>query len=397
MISVSEATQAILVHLHSPQIVSLPIEKAIGSVLAEPIQADRDFPPFDRVTMDGIAIAYEEYNKGKRAFLIERTLAAGEPSITLHNRSNAIEVMTGAMLPVGSDTVVRYEDLIINDKQIATFRDVEINKGQSIHRQGQDARKNDTLLQPGLKLSAAEIALLASVGKSEVKVYGVPKAAVIGSGDELVGVNESPLPHQIRRSNTYALQAAMHNMGWKANQYHLADNKAELKTSLEKLLADHDVLILSGGVSKGKFDFIPSVLDELGVKKIFHEVSQRPGKPFWFGVKGSKQIFALPGNPVSTFMCFYRYIRPWFYRSLGLETTTGYAVLAKDFSFARKLTYFLQVEVKNEAGRLLAYPDQGGGSGDFANLKKVDGFLELPAERADFKAGEVFPFIPFRA
>ncbi|HEY0653416.1 MAG TPA: molybdopterin molybdotransferase MoeA [Chryseosolibacter sp.] len=396
MISVSEATQAILAHLHSPAVARVPIEKAIRNILAETIKADRDFPPFDRVTMDGIAIAFDQYQAGAREFAIEKIHAAGEPQVALDNPSNAIEVMTGAMLPEGTDTVIRYEDVIINDKRIASLRDIMITKGQSIHSKGQDARKDETLLEPGLKLSAAEIALLASVGKTQVAIVQGPKTAIIGSGDELVSVNDIPMIHQIRRSNTYALQAAMHDLNWAAGQYHLADNKEQLSMALKKLLDEHDVLILSGGVSKGKFDFIPAVLEELGVKKVFHEVSQRPGKPFWFGVKGSKRIFALPGNPVSTFMCFYRYIRPWFFRSLGVETKPEHAVLAKDFSFQPKLTYFLQVQVRNENGCLRAYPDQGGGSGDFANLKKIDGFLELPSEKTDFKAGDVFPFIPFR-
>lgn len=395
MISVSEATAAILNHLYHPQTHKLKLENAVGHVLAEVITADRDFPPFDRVTMDGIAISFESWQQGKRDFAIERMAAAGTPQAKLEHKENAIEVMTGAILPAGTDTVIRYEDLIIKDHGVH-IQQVEVIKGQSIHRKGQDAKQGEVLLEPGLKLSAAEIALLASVGKSEVKVYAFPKAAIIGSGDELVAVDESPMPHQIRRSNTYAIESAMQRIGWGAKQFHLADDKEVLRSSLEKLLAEHDVLILSGGVSKGKFDFIPVVLDELGVKKVFHEVSQRPGKPFWFGVKNKKTIFALPGNPVSTFMCFHRYILPWVSKSLGLDALPQWAMLAKDFSFNPRLTYFLQVSVKNEAGKLMAYPDQGGGSGDFANLKKIDGFLELPMEKSEFKAGEVFPFVPFR-
>jgi len=134
----------------------------------------------------------------------------------------------------------------------------------------------------------------------------------------------------------------------------------------------------------------------LGVKKLFHEVSQRPGKPFWFGAARKQVIFALPGNPVSTFLCFYRYIKPWLLKSMGAETPVAYARLGKDFSFIPPLTYFLQVKIKNENGTLLARPIEGGGSGDFANLKDVDGFLELPADRYDFREGEVFPYIGFR-
>jgi molybdopterin molybdotransferase len=396
MISVQQATEAIMGHPFKSKMLTVTLENAVGKVLGEPIIADRDFPPFDRVTMDGIAIQFEDWRDGRRDFSIEKMAAAGTPQTILSKRGNAIEVMTGAILPEGTDTVIRYEDLILKEGK-ASLQNVEITKGQSIHRKGQDSRKGEVLLEPGMILSAAEIALLASVGKHEVNTYDFPRAAVIGSGDELVPVNSLPESHQIRRSNTYAIQAAMQQLGWKAEQYHIADDKERLRQSLQTLLHNHDVLILSGGVSKGKLDFIPPVLEDLGVTKVFHEVSQRPGKPFWFGVKNEKRVFALPGNPVSTFMCFYRYVKPWLIKSLTNQTMHSSAVLAKDFSFAPKLTYFLQVQTKNEDGKLVAYPDQGGGSGDFANLKKIDGFLELPLEKTDFKAGEVFPFIAFRA
>jgi molybdopterin molybdotransferase len=395
MITVEEAQQAILNHLHKPITTEVALDKCIGKVLAEAIVADRDFPPFDRVTMDGIAISFEQWKNGTLQFPIEKTHAAGEPQIQLGNPANAVEVMTGATLPKGTDTVVRYEDLTIQNN-IARINASEITIGQSVHRQGSDEKKGNVLIEPGLLLSPAEVALLATVGKANLIVYQFPKAAIIASGDELVPVDSSPLPHQIRRSNTLAIQSAMHQMGWPANQYHIADDESQLEESLARLLCENDVLILSGGVSKGKFDYIPAVLEKLGVRKVFHEVSQRPGKPLWFGAANGKQVFALPGNPVSTFMCFYKYIKPWVLASLKSPKTENVAILAKDFTFTPKLTYFLQVRVRNEAGRLLAYPDQGGGSGDFANLKKIDGFLELPQEKNEFKAGEVFPYIPFR-
>jgi molybdopterin molybdotransferase len=396
MISVQEASVSVLSNLYKPQVTSISIREAVGRMLAENVHADRDLPPFHRVTMDGIAIKFESWKQGKRTFRIESTQAAGEPQAILQNPENAVEVMTGAMLPIGTDTVIRYEDLQMATPQ-ATVLATQLEAWQSIHLQGQDAKKDEPLLSSGTLLSPAEIALLATVGKPSVKVYTCPKTALVASGDELVEIGATPLPHQIRRSNTYAVEAAMRTMYWPGEQFHLRDEKESLKKSMEIILEEHDVLILSGGVSQGKFDFIPEVLGEIGVKKIFHQVSQRPGKPFWFGTTAAgKTVFALPGNPVSTFMCFYRYIKPWFEKSLGIDDKPVWAVLAKDFSFAPRLTYFLQVMVRNENGKLVAYPDAGGGSGDFANLKKVDGFLELPAERSDFKAGDVFPFIAFR-
>ena len=396
MISVDEATSVIWSHRFQPGASIVRIQEAVGRVLAEEVTSDRDIPPYDRVTMDGIAIAYRSWESGQRQFRLEDIHGAGQPGKTLGSAENAIEVMTGAMLPIGTDTVIRYEDLKI-ESGIAHVVEDKIERRQCIHRQGQDALVGQVLLSSGMVLSAAEIALLASVGKSEIKVYQYPATALVASGDELIAIDSTPLPHQVRRSNTYALESAMNTLGWPARQFHFRDEREELTKSLGELLDQFELIILSGGVSKGKFDFVPSVMEDLGVRKLFHQVAQRPGKPFWFGASDSgKIVFALPGNPVSTFMCFFRYVRPWVLECLGVTAKPDQAVLARDFSFQPKLTYFLQVGVKNEDGKRMAYPEIGGGSGDFANLKNVDGFLELPADRSEFKAGEAFPLIAFR-
>jgi molybdopterin molybdotransferase len=396
MVSIAEATAIIEANLFKSKTRTLEITRIVGKVLAETVYADRDFPPFDRVAMDGIAINFGSWKNGQHEFLMEAMQAAGEPQKKLSDQKNCIEIMTGAVLPVGTDTVIRYEDVEIKNKHARVLQQ-EVIKGQNIHSRAQDATQGSILLEPGIILSPAEIALLASIGKSEVAVLEFPSTAIVSSGDELVDVSSMPQPHQIRRSNTYAVQAAMKTVGWDGIQYHLPDEWNMLKLSLTKIKSDHEVIILSGGVSKGKLDFIPQVLEEIGVKKLFHQVSQRPGKPFWFGVSADGIIvFALPGNPVSTYMCFYRYILPWLWKSFDAKKEQAYAILAEDFSFKPALTYFLQVRIQNEGGKLMAYPDKGGGSGDFANLKKVDGFLELPLEKSTFKAGEAFRLFSFR-
>jgi molybdopterin molybdotransferase len=396
MITVSEASAIISSHLFKPAMGEISLIASTGRVLAERISADRDFPPFNRVSMDGIAIDFEEWSKGRRAFLIEGTQAAGEPQKILGDKSHCFEVMTGAMLPGGCDTVIRYEDLNINGKE-ATLTTGIISRGQSVHQQASDARKNGVLLEPGMIISPAEVALLAAVGKSKVQIFEFPKAAIISTGDELVAVESIPELHQIRRSNCNALQSAMMRMGWDASVFHLEDEKKMMASAMQKIIKTCDVIILSGGVSQGKFDFVPSILEDMGIQRLFHGVGQRPGKPFWFGKSAAGKVaFALPGNPVSTFLCFYKYVKPWACESMGISQMNSSAVLASDFSFSGPLTYFLQVSVKNENGTLMAFPVAGGGSGDFANLKNVSGFLELPAEIIHFKAGEVFPDLVFR-
>jgi molybdopterin molybdotransferase len=396
MITVSEATAIVLGHPLKPSVKRLKLAECTGKVLAERVVADRDFPAFDRVAMDGIAIVHDEWRRGRRTYSIAGMQAAGEEQKTLADADQCLEVMTGAMLPAGCDTVVRYEDVEINELQ-ATIKTESLTVGQSIHRQATDARKGQTLLEPGQVMAPSEIALLASVGMGEVSVFDFPRVAIISTGDELVEIDSIPTAWQIRRSNSYALAASVREMGGDAACFHLEDEKLTMDLSLKKIIEEFDVLILSGGVSKGKFDFVPTVLENIGIHKLFHHVSQRPGKPFWFGRSDEgKTAFALPGNPVSTFMCFFRYVKPWILKSLGARAPACFAILSEDFSFANPLTYFLQVSARNEGGRFIAYPVPGGGSGDFANLKNVTGFLELPLEGSDYRAGEVFPYISFR-
>jgi molybdopterin molybdotransferase len=396
MVNVEEASRIVLSNLYTPGVTKVDLNDAYGCVLGEAVKADRDFPPFNRVAMDGIAIAFDEWKSGRKEFVIEGIQRAGQDQFSLSDVQQAIEVMTGAVLPEGTDTVIRFEDIVIQENKATILID-RIQEGQNVHHRGKDARESDELLSPGIKLSPAEIALLASIGLSEVPVYTYPKAAIVSSGDELVEVNEIPEAHQIRRSNTYAIQAAMKEQGWNGTQYHLHDQKDFVIQSLEVIAAGNDVMIISGGVSKGRYDFIPEGLEAIGVKKLFHQVMQRPGKPFWFGVsKKGTVVFALPGNPVSTYMCFYKFVLPWLFQSLGVQQKNIQAVLAKDYLFEPDLTYFLQVKTEFEQGCLKAFPETGGGSGDFANLKNVDGFLELPRGRNQFKAGEVFSYYPFR-
>ena len=395
MLSVAEAEGIILSHLFKPLKQTIAIQSSPGKILAEDTKADRDFPPFNRAAMDGIAISFEEFDKGIRTFPIETMQAAGQPQKTLINKEACIEVMTGASVPNGTNTIIPYENLKVENK-VASILNEPVSKGQNVHRQGNDAKQNDILLEVGMKISAAEVALLASVGKADVSVFKNPKAAVISTGDELVDIHQTPLPHQIRKSNSYALIAALGDLGCEADAFHLKDDQRELTESLKEILEKYELIILSGGVSKGKLDFVPQVLESLGVKKLFHGVSQRPGKPMWFGASAKNFVFALPGNPVSTFMCFHRYVKPWLEKSTGLKPRPQYAILATDFLFNPLLTYFLQVRIENEYGRLMAYPVVGGGSGDFTNLKEVDGFLELPLEKTAFSSGEVYPIYLFR-
>jgi len=396
-ITYEKAISIIKAHLFERDPIALPIEEAGGGILAEPFIADRDFPPFDRVTMDGIAIHYSSYAKGQKEFKIAKTVAAGSPQSELTDPAQCIEIMTGAMLPLYSDTIIPYEDIVIKEGK-ATIVNSPIQERQNIHLKGSDLKAKATLVTKGSKLSSAEISVAAAIGKKNILVKKMPSAVIISTGDELVDVHETPKPHQIRRSNVYGIQNTLKEWGVKADLKHLSDHVLQMESSLKQLLEDYDVLILTGGVSKGKYDFLPQVLTSLGVKKHFHKIQQRPGKPFWFGTStNNKQIFALPGNPVSSFVCLYAYIKKWLQFSLGIEEENCKVVLDQEITFQPDLTYFIEAKLKiDNEGIMRATPLKGNGSGDFANLVDADGFLILPQQKKIFAKGEIYPFVAYR-
>ena len=410
MISAQEALKTVLNSAQDFGVEEIPFLKSVGSILKEEIFADRDFPPFNRVSMDGIVIDYTSFKNGQRAFKIEGIQAAGSEQITLLNVENCIEVMTGAVLPNNANTVIRYEDVKI-DNGFATITIDTINKGQNIHTRGRDSKSGALLIQKNTIISAAEIGVLATVGNSVVKVVKQPKVMIVSTGDELVGVAETPLAHQIRRSNVFTLVSLLKRLHIPSETDHITDDKPILKSKIATYLKEYDVLLFSGAVSKGKYDFLPEVFEELGLEKRFHKVAQRPGKPFWFGYSAASIIsnkggnvnrdkktivFGFPGNPISTFVNCLAYFYPWYYKSVGLEVAEETAILAEDINFKPNLAYFLQVKLVSENGLLMAYPITGNGSGDLASLVKADAFIQVPSDKIEFKKGEVYPIIKYR-
>jgi molybdopterin molybdotransferase len=410
MISVANALQTVLNTTQDYGVEEIPFLKSVGRILKEAIFADRDFPPFNRVAMDGIAIDFHQFKNGQRAFLIEGIQAAGSVQITLQNSKNCIEVMTGAVLPNHTDTVIRYEDVGV-ENGIATITIDAINNGQNSHSKGKDGKSGDLLIPKNTRISAAEIGVLATVGKSVVKVAKQPKVMIVSTGDELVGVDEIPLAHQIRRSNVFTLVSLLEKLNIASDTAHITDDKPILKSKIKTYLQQYDVLLFSGAVSKGKYDFLPEVFEELRVDKLFHKVTQRPGKPFWFGRAASlrlseqhvyqnenKQtiVFGFPGNPISTFVNCLAYFYPWYFKSIGLEIEEETAVLGEDVNFKPNLTYFLQVKLENKKGCIVALPISGNGSGDLASLVKTAAFIQLPEDKLAFKKGEVFKIIRYR-
>ena len=396
MIGVDEALKIIGQNLLPIEEKMVPLESTIGGILQEDIIADRDFPPFDRVTMDGIAIRFQDYQSGLRQFPIEATVSAGQAPYSVQNPHSCVEIMTGAMLPEALDTVIRYEDVVI-ENGTASLSMEGLKANANVHKKGSDRKAGESIVRAPRQLSPAEIAIAATVGKSKVRVAALPTVLVVSTGDELIAVDETPLPQQIRSSNIYTVSAALHRRGIPVEHAHLRDDANEVFKAISSFLTNYQTIIFLGGSSKGKFDYIPDTLRKLGVKELFYKLRQRPGKPFMFGVHPAGQfVFALPGNPVSAYMCLTYYFQHWLNLSLGLSVDLPVARLSKSVTFKPPLTYFLQVKIENVEGQIVAHPVEGRGSGDLANLVDADAFLILPEGRDLYPRGESYKFIIYR-
>lgn len=394
MISPQAAIKIVLRTILPNKVEKILLEDAFGRILAEDLIADRPFPPFDRVTMDGIAIKFQEFEKGKREFEILGIQTAGEAPIGAKNNSGCIEIMTGAMLPEGFDTVIRYEDLEI----LGGFAKViseKIKSGQNIHYKGSDATLGQVIVKKSTKINAAIMAVAATIGKSELLVTSNPRIIILATGDELVKENQTPKDYQIRASNTWAISSILKKEGFDAEMCLLKDEPQILEREVFQMLQKYDVLIFSGGVSMGKKDYLPEILAELGIKKHFHKISQKPGKPMWFGSTEQNIIFALPGNPVSSFLCTAHYVLPWLQNHVGKKSEIFQKVkLESEENNPFDLTFFKQAKLINESGNLLAKSLPNNGSGDFVNLSKSDGFIVLPPKaEGRYLMGEIVDFL----
>jgi molybdopterin molybdotransferase len=397
MITVEEAEKMILDQVTDYGAEIIPFELALGRVLAENIKADRDLPPFNRVTVDGIAINYAAIENGVSTFRVKLIQAAGDEPVDIDEHTECVEIMTGAMLPSSTDTVIRYEDLEMR-AGLATLVTNNIKRGQYIHYKGTDKKQDDIVAPIGQFITPAIISMIASVGETELRVKKMPKVVILSSGDDLIEVNQIPSQNQIRRSNNYTVSAILKQHHLDAEMLHLLDDEVTIKNQLKSCLEKYDVLLFSDSISMGKFGYIDKILEELNIAKLFHKVQQRPGKSFWFGKhERGNLVFALPGNPVAAFMCIHRYFLPWLNASLGLvERPAVKAVLNNRISFIYPLKYFMQVKLHyNEYCQLMATPVEGNGSDDFANLVNTDAFMELPLEKGEFKRGEVFKIWPY--
>ena len=391
IISYKEAIDTVLSKHKEFGTEQIELSEVNGRVLAADTHAGRDYPPFNRVAMDGIAIAYESWESGNTSFTSQGIQAAGSVPLSLTGKDSCFEVMTGAVLPEGCDTVIPYEHVEQNDTRFHVAQPVKAF--QNVHGQGSDLPVNGLLLTKNNRLNSGSVALLATEGYNRVSVKALPKVALISTGDELVPIESAPLPHQIRTSNVPMIQAALQYWRIQADVFHVTDDKDEVDKIVQMVAKDYDASVFFGGVSKGKFDYLPEVFEAAGIRKHFHRVAQRPGKPMWFGSSNNHVVFAMPGNPISSWTCFHVYFLPWLKESLGMKVTTSHGQAQFDRLFRKPLTLFQLVKQCPESGQFELV--QNNGSGDLTSLHEAEAILILNADQNGFEKGRKYRSITF--
>jgi len=390
VLTTAEALDAVLAATSAAATEIVATSLSTGRVLQQTVRAERDQPPFDRVMMDGIAFAFADFDEETRELPVQAMQAAGDRVMNLQS-GYCIEIMTGAALPVGADTIVPVERISIVDGRATIADDCNVQKHRFIHPRGSDYAVGAHLLTAGKRISPLDIAIIESCGLTEVEVAADPLIRVISTGNELVAAGQPIEDHQIRMSNGPAILSLLSNHGYHRSEHeHIPDDKDSLRVRLSAHLEHANVIVLSGGVSMGKADYVPEILAQLGVQRIFHRISQRPGKPMWFGKGPNGQlVFALPGNPVSALVCCRHYVIPSLGRAAGaIAAAPEFAALSSSVAFKPDLTCFQPVRLlSSAAGQVLAMPVKTNTSGDFASLSATDGYVELPKEQTEFAAG----------
>lgn len=393
MISVDEALKVVLNSSGKMSNESIPLSHALNRILGEDVFSDRDYPPFNRAAMDGIAIRHSDYTQGVRIFkIVESIFPGAESNFPLHS-GECYKIMTGAAVPKDADLVIRVEDLNIVDDR-ATVQVEQPLGGKNIAKQGEDLKKNEIVLKKGTKITPTVSALLGTVGKSSVLVSRQPKINIITTGNEIKKIGEPIRATEIRDSNSVFLISMLGSLGYsQVSLCSIEDSVADLEAGLTNGLKS-DLLILTGGVSMGDADFIPEILSSLGVTKLFHKVAQKPGKPLWFGKKNDTVVFGLPGNPVSVQVMFKVYIEP-ILRSMTIES--NYKPTLRPFlgEYTKKSRFkqFLPCKL-TERGEVKLMEGYNG-SGDIRTTAHSDGLLIVNEEKQEIVTGDFLPFIPW--
>jgi molybdopterin molybdotransferase len=409
MLSVIEAIQRVLDTVAPFPSEELPLDQVGGLVLAEDVISSVDSPPFDKALMDGYAVIADDVATGQATLTVIEQITAGQVAAKTVARGTAIQIMTGAPIPTGADAVVRIEDTQL-DGDTVTIASRPISAGTSLIRRGTALKIGEKVLSAGDVLTPSRIGALAELGCARVLVRPNPQVAVLATGDELVPIDDTPGPGQIRNSNEAMLAAQLSNHGAIPVPLGIArDDPDDLAEKIQQGL-ECDVLVLSGGVSAGKLDLVPSTLAALGVREVFHKVDLKPGKPVWFGVLASRErerpeshgvppagfdnacyVFGLPGNPVSSLVCCELFVRTAIRKLMGMEPAEPIgtpARLTAGFNHrSDRPTYhpaFLSWSASGLEARLVTWH----GSSDLRATVDGNGMVLLPTGEREYQAGD---------
>jgi molybdopterin molybdotransferase len=392
MISVEKALELVLANLPERKVEQVPFQSALGRVLAESLTATSYIPPFRRSAMDGYAVRAADVQAAPVELEIAGEIRAGGGNPGVLPAGQAVAIMTGAPVPDDADAV----QIVEQTRRSADGRRVTLLKavrtGDNIAPLGLEATLGETVLESGRLAGPAELAIMATFGYSTVKVWRRPTVALLPTGDELVEVQETPHVGQIRNSNAYSLGGQLRLMGIEPDYLGIArDDKQELRSRMVQGL-ERDILILTGGVSMGEYDFVKNIFEELGLEMLFTKVAMKPGKPTVFARKGDKLVFGLPGNPVSAFVSFENFVRPAIGRLSGFsrpELPRIKGVLLRDMRQSPGRTAFLPARVRWEPEGWKIEPLRWKGSADIIGFSRANAAVIFPSDREFMPSGEM--------
>lgn len=399
MISYDEALNLVLENGEKLDTNTIPIEKALNHVLSEDVLADRPLPPFNRVAMDGFAVKASDFTTATVKLKLIACVAAGDDYQTTLQPGEAAQIMTGAPCPEGADAVVMIEKSEI-DGDFVVLNEEKMAPGLNIAQKGEDAQKGKILINSGTRLNTAGIAICASVGLIEIPVYRQPVVNIISTGSEIISPSQPPLPHQIRDCNSFSARSLSEQLGIEAHFLGIGEDDRNTQSQLIKKGLVGDILVLSGGVSMGEFDHIPSLLAECGVKNIFHNIKMKPGKPVWFGKTDSgTYVFGLPGNPVSVQAGFKLLVEPLMLKLMGLNSPEPFYMnfeLGHDINIKNARENFIPGRLENANDKTCLHQVFIMGSGDFSNVITSHGMIRFSSGTKSVKSGSLAKFIPWK-
>ncbi len=413
MLTIADALDAVIREARALAPDSRPIEQALGCVLAEDVRADADSPPFDKALVDGYAVRAADLEGTDSSLTVGELIVAGQSGSRGLRRREAAVIMTGAPVPPGCDAVVMHERTRKQSGGDVVIEQIPVKPGQNILRRGAEMLAGEVVLSRGSVLRPPQLGVLASVGRTDVQVIPRPRVSIVPTGDELVEPGEAPGPGQIRNSNAVMLRALATESGALATTLPIArDEPDELATLLDRAL-EADLVLVTGGVSAGQRDLVPDALESLGVRRVFHKVNLKPGKPLWFGVararpgSGGALVFGLPGNPVSGLVSFIVFVKPALQALAGRAAAPaplGQGRLARSFAQRGDRIAYLPAQIlaaassdeNNGDGLPSIMTLDWAGSADLRTVANADGFAVFPAGDREYQAGEIVGYLPMR-